>query len=351
MDHPVINNRRNLALYYMIWLFMAGIYGLFLYKFFGATLWQSISESFIYSAIFSVLGIGLWFTVRFSQMENTGMFNMVINHLAAVSVTLILWLFIGFYSLSSLWFLFDDYQEFFDRFLMWRVLMGMTWYLMIVLVYYVVFYYRNFQEHLLMQTSLQTGIKSAELEVLKSRINPHFLFNSLNSINALTLEAPEKAREMIVKLSDYLRNVISGSQEVMKTFEDEIQNVHRYLDIEKVRFGERLEVVSDISRKCEGKRVPGLIIQPLIENAIKHGVEENTGNVRIAIVADCFQGYLKVQIENDFNPGHKTPAGTGMGLQYIKKRMQLIYNREDLVTINSNSHVFQVTLNFPQNGI
>lgn len=351
MDHPVINSRRNLALYYLMWLFMAGIYGLFLYKFFSATLWQSIVESVFYTSIFSILGLGLWFTVRFSQMENTSLFNVAINHLAAVAVTLLLWLFIGFYSLSSFSFLFDGYKEFFDHLLLWRVLMGITWYMMIVLIYYVIYYYKNFQDRLILQTALQSDIKSAELQVLKSRINPHFLFNSLNSINALTLESPEKSREMIVKLSDFLRRTISGQQEGMGTFDEEIRNIKRYLDIEKIRFGDRLVVVTDVSKKCESNKIPGMIIQPLIENAVKYGVEENTGKVTVKIVADCFQGYLKVQIENDFDPDHKTPQGTGTGLQYIRKRMQLIYNREDLMTVSNNSHIFQVTLNFPQNGI
>jgi sensor histidine kinase YesM len=348
MDHPIINSRRNIFIYYLVCIFMAGIYALFLYNFYNATLWQSLSESVVYTSVFSILGLGLWFVVRFSNIENVNFFNLAVNHLAIAVVTLILWLIIGYYSLNVLTFLFDDYNKFFNSLILWRVMMGITWYIMVVLVYYVIYYYRNFHERVLLQSALQSDIKTAEMQVLKARINPHFLFNSLNSINALTIEAPEKAREMIVKLSDYLRNTISGQQEGMKTFEEELINVNNYLDIEKVRFGDRLTVTEDISEGCKKDKVPGMIIQPLIENAIKYGVEENTGNVAIKIVADCFQGYLKVQIENRFNPEFKKPGGTGTGLSYIKKRVQLIYNRDDLVQVSANGRVFRVTLNFPQ---
>ncbi len=351
MDHPIINNRLNLSIYYLIWLFMAVIYGLFLIEFYDATTWQSVVDSFVYTVLFSVLGLGFWFTVRFNQMENTSLFNMAINHLAAISVTLILWLFLGFYSLKPFTFLFDNYRDFFDRILLWRVLMGITWYIMIVLVYYVIFYYKNFQDRLTLQTILQTDINTAELRVLKSQINPHFLFNSLNSINALTVDAPEKASDMIVKLSDYLRNSITGQKEGMRTLNGEIKNIDQYLDIEKVRFGERLEVIMDVSEKCGRNELPSMILQPLIENAVKYGVEENTGKVTIKIVADCFQSYLKVQIENNFDPDNKVTGGTGTGLKYIGKRMQLIYNREDLTNVEVDKHIFRVTLNFPQNGI
>jgi len=351
MDHPIINSRLNLSIYYLIWLFMAVIYGLFLIKFYDASVWQSVVESFVYAVLFSVLGLGLWFAVRFNQMGNTSLFNMAINHLAAISVTLILWLFLGFYSLKPITFFFDNYRDFFDHILLWRVLMGITWYIMIVLVYYVIFYYKNFQDRLTLQTTLQTDINTAELRVLKSQINPHFLFNSLNSINALTVDAPEKASDMIVKLSDYLRNSITGQKEGMRTLNVEINNINQYLDIEKVRFGDRLEVIMDVSEKCGENNLPNMILQPLIENAVKYGVEENTGKVTIIIVADCFQSYLKVQIENNFDPDNKVTGGTGTGLKYIEKRMQLIYNREDLTNVEVDKHIFRVTLNFPQNSL
>jgi sensor histidine kinase YesM len=190
---------------------MAGIYALFVYNFYKATLWQSLAESVVYTSVFSILGLGLWFVVRFSNMENMNFFNLAVNHVAIAVVTMILWLVIGYYILNVLTFLFDDYKEFFNRLLLGRVMMGITWYIMVVLVYYVIYYYRNFHERMMLQSALQSDIKTAEMQVLKARINPHFLFNSLNSISALTLETSDKAREMIVKLSDYLRNTISGA--------------------------------------------------------------------------------------------------------------------------------------------
>ena len=145
---------------------------------------------------------------------------------------------------------------------------------------------------------------------------------------------------------------MGGRFYIPRTFSSEVENITRYLDIEKVRFGEKLVVKHDIAKKCLDAKVPSLILQPIVENAIKHGLSESIGKVEIRIVADCFQGYLKIQVENDFDDDKpKIKSGNGIGLQNIAQRMKLIYGREDLLRVGTDDNKFLVTLTFPQNGL
>jgi LytS/YehU family sensor histidine kinase len=268
-----------------------------------------------------------------------------------MALTLVLWLVLGYYSYKSIPFLNNEYGVFFKSTLTARILAGMMQYILLILVYYVIMYYHNFREKITRETALEANIKSAELNALKSQINPHFLFNSLNSISALTLDSPEKARDMVQKLSDFLRDSISQMDDRRRRFEEEMTHISHYLDIEKVRFGERMIVEMDVAKKCDDAVVPHMIIQPLVENAIKHGVGESTEKVNLKIVADCFHGYLKVQVENNFDPEYQNKAGTGIGMDNIRKRLELIYSREDLMSVATDNNIFRVTLNFPQNGL
>jgi LytS/YehU family sensor histidine kinase len=119
-----------------------------------------------------------------------------------------------------------------------------------------------------------------------------------------------------------------------------------------VRFGDKLVVKHDIAKKCNDALVPSLILQPIVENAVKHGLSESLDQVGIRITADCFQGYLKIQVENNFDDDKpKSKSGTGIGLQNIAQRMKLTYGRDDLMHVGTDNKKFLVTLTFPQNGL
>jgi LytS/YehU family sensor histidine kinase len=155
---------------------------------------------------------------------------------------------------------------------------------------------------------------------------------------------------MVVKLSDFLRFSISEKPDTSRSFSEELDNINKYLDIEKVRFGERLSIVNDVAKKCLDAKIPSLILQPLVENAIKHGVHESIDKVEIRITADCFHGYLKVQVENDYDEDYrKAQTGNGIGLQNIVQRLKLVYGRSDLFSVNKEGGKFIVTITFPQN--
>ena len=301
MIHPIANNRNYLILYAIFWVLIAAIHGIFLFKFFNASIYLAVADSFVFHLLYALIGLGLWFAVKFSQMETTQIGSLVLNHLSAVCISLVVLFLFGYYSINSIPVLNEGYAEFFNSTLVWRALTAIVIYILIVLVYYLFMYYQNYVEKIEIESELKTNVKVAELNVLKSQINPYFLFNSLNSISALTVSESAKAQEMVVKLSDFLRFSIAERPDNMRPFSEEIDNISRYLDIEKVRFGDRLIIERDIAKKCLEAKIPSLILQPLVENAIKHGVNESIDSVAIRITADCFHGFLKIQIENDFD--------------------------------------------------
>ena len=165
------------------------------------------------------------------------------------------------------------------------------------------------------QAQLETMLKESELEMLKSQINPHFIFNSLNSIASLTITAPNQAREMVVKLSDFLRYSLGKENHQLNTVEEEIANLMLYLEIEKVRFGDRLNVLADIDKSLWHLTLPNLILQPLIENSVKHGIYESLENVTIRVTAKYENDVLRVFMTNEFDPQAVSKKGKGIGLK------------------------------------
>ena len=190
-------------------------------------------------------------------------------------------------------------------------------------------------------------LKEAELKTLRSQIRPHFLFNSLNSISALTMSDAAKAQEMVIKLSEFMRYSITQLDEQLIELKDELYHVRLYLDIEKVRFDNKLIIEYDIDEKCYSYKVPALILQPLVENSIKYGVYESTKECKIEISSSCQGKELVLRVKNYFDPDIIQRKGTGTGLQNIRKRLNTLYGRSDLISIEKLEDTFIVELKIP----
>lgn len=190
--------------------------------------------------------------------------------------------------------------------------------------------------------------KESELYQIRQQLQPHFLFNSLNSINALVVSQPQKAREMVLQLSDFLRGTIRKDLQSWVKVEEEIKYLQMYLEIEKVRFGHRLQVKFNVEVEILGMLIPQLLIQPLLENAIKHGLYGITGPVDIYLEARKEQNYLIIIIENPFDPEAPAVKGTGFGLSSVERRLYLIFGRMDLLKKDIHGNKFLVQLKIPQ---
>jgi two-component system, LytTR family, sensor kinase len=191
--------------------------------------------------------------------------------------------------------------------------------------------------------------REAELFKLRQQLQPHFLFNSLNSISALTGTQPEKARHMIQQLSDFLRGTLKKDDQQWSTLEEEIEYLELYLEIEKVRFGHRLTTHIIHDSEVLGLKLPSLLLQPVVENAIKFGLYDTTGEVLITLAATKENNYLKITVQNPFDPETSQPLkGTGFGLSSIQRRLFLLFARHDLLSTQKDDINFITTLIIPQ---
>ncbi|MFP4365760.1 MAG: sensor histidine kinase, partial [Bacteroidales bacterium] len=229
----------------------------------------------------------------------------------------------------------------------YRVISGTLLYIMMLLVYFLAVYSRNLKERIQNEAKARTMVKEAELNMLRSQINPHFLFNSLNSVSALTLSNPKAAREMIVKLSEFLRYSLKLAEKEFNLLKDENENIRRYLDIEKVRFGNKMNFEIDCPDDCENYLVPNMILQPLFENALKHGVYESTDPIDIKMRCSVEDDMLAVSITNNYDSDNTPRPGAGIGMKNIRERLRLIYGREDLMLSRKEDGMFIVNLFIP----
>ncbi len=199
------------------------------------------------------------------------------------------------------------------------------------------------------QKEIQQLAKDAELFKLRQQLQPHFLFNSLNSISALTATQPEKARHMIQQLSDFLRGTLKKDDQHKNSLKEELQYLELYLDIEKVRFGHRLNTEISVEENIQQMELPSLILQPVVENAIKFGLYDTIGEVTISITAKKVDETLVVTVQNPFDAETAQPLqGTGFGLASIKRRLFLLFARQDLLQTNTEDNYFITTIIIPQ---
>lgn len=197
------------------------------------------------------------------------------------------------------------------------------------------------------QTDASVLLKEAELFKLRQQLQPHFLYNSLNSISALIMIAPDKAQDMIGKLSDFLRSSVKRESEDTLSISDELGYIQSYLAIESVRFGDRLQV-QFTKEYTDDATIPPFLLQPILENAIKFGLYGNTGTVTITIHIVLEGPMLMVTVTNPFDADVQPPRGTGFGLEGIRRRLYLLYARTDLLETTSDEHSFTTSLKIPQ---
>lgn len=240
-----------------------------------------------------------------------------------------------------------EYKNFFSQSL---VLRGATGFLVVscaALISVLWYTLQDQKEAALRRTEADRLAKEAELTNLRQQLQPHFLFNSLNSINALVGVQPQKARTMVQQLSEFLRGTLRQDQQDWVPLEDEMRHLQLYLEIEKVRFGHRLSAV--VRNEAATAAVPVMLLQPVVENAIKFGLYDTAGEVTIAIHSRLQNGYLHLRVENPFDPQTAAPQkGVGFGLRSIQRRLYLLFARNDLLETTTNGELFITSIKIPQ---
>jgi LytS/YehU family sensor histidine kinase len=196
-----------------------------------------------------------------------------------------------------------------------------------LLIYFGINVFKNYKQSEIEKWKLQAIVKDAELIALKAQINPHFIFNSLNNIRSLIIEDAEKARQMIIHLSDLLRYSIQFTNQEKVTIENEMAVVKDYLELESIQFEERLHYDIRVDRKALEIKIPPMSIQLLVENAIKHGISTLPKGGEISISVNYSTEGLEVAVENT-GELQETSNGTGIGIKNANERLKLLFGEQ-----------------------
>jgi sensor histidine kinase YesM len=190
--------------------------------------------------------------------------------------------------------------------------------------------------------------REAQMLALRFQLNPHFLFNTLNAISSLVvLRRTEEAESMIDRLSSFLRGSLAADPDRMVAVEDEFEMLDNYLDIESVRFGERLVTAIHLPQELARAQVPPFLLQPLVENAVKYAVAPSRTQVRVEIAARERDGLLELEVSDSGGDGEAIGSGTGVGLANVRERLRLSYGGEGQIQVQDGGSGFRVTLTMP----
>ncbi|TDG35868.1 sensor histidine kinase [Pedobacter changchengzhani] len=269
-----------------------------------------------------------------------------------LSITLALTLIIIFLAKYLLLYFFssaDNYRSFYDFSLAFRGVLCfvfLAWCAMANILWYRLGEESEMRERLF---TAQKLAKEAELNKLRHQLQPHFLFNSLNSVFALTMINPSEAGVMITKLASFLRGTLKRDDDIWVNVAEEMEYIQLYLDIEKVRFSHRLNLDINIDEDTLNLSLPGTLLQPIVENAIKFGLYNTSAKVTIKIDVVSIPNFLQITVQNPFDAEMKATGGTGFGLTSIKRRLYLLFADQNLLQTQAvDNNLYITILKIPQ---
>ncbi|MEI7595038.1 MAG: histidine kinase [Bacteroidota bacterium] len=349
MNHPILSNKKTILIYSIFWFVIGVVHSHVLFRYYSFSWIISMFDAFLFNTLFALIALGLWYAVKYNGTDFKKPYSLFFSHSITAIVVVMVWFFIG-QTIINFIVNNTNYTAFLRFSSAYRLIIGFTFYIGTIMFYYLIVYYNSLQEQVKKEAFLVSTLKESELQILRSQINPHFLFNSLNSISSLTITEPTKARDMIIKLSDFMRYSLKNKDNRMVELSEELMNIENYMDIERIRFGNRIQFQQNITAQAMKAFVPSMIFQPLAENSIKHGVFSSSENVKVWLNADVKDDLLVITLKNEYEESNKSETGTGTGLSNIKRRMQLLFGSEDFVRIRIENNIFEVQISVPQNN-
>ena len=325
------------------WLAFSFFHGWLTYKA-GFNFIASSTDSLVSNSILALICTGSVFAIRnFRPKPEHALYLIIVVFVLAMS-----WNWLNAQILKEI--LKDEigFTDFLDHTNYIRLFIGFLVIVIFVLAGWISYYINITNEEQSRIQEIARISKESELNNLRQQLQPHFLFNTLNSISALLVTSPEQARKMIQQLSDFLRGTLKKEDQQLETLSDEMDHLKLYLEIEKIRFGNRLITEFRIAENTQAIQIPSLLLQPLVENAIKFGLYDTLDEVLIEIKAWKEEYYLIISISNPFDAQTSKPAqGTGFGLSSVSRRLYLIFGRNDLLETKGQNGKFTVLLKIP----
>ena len=346
--HPILEDRRRLALYLLAWL-LAGVLltiGL-----------QSEAEWLTSAAVllplcllYSFIGLSTWYLCRAFPIDaNARLSTLVVVQVAAAATVSAIWLSIGYLWAGALDGLVADLgaQPFYARQRPALFVVGALLYWLAAAGHYMLIAFEASREADVRAFQQTVLAREAELKALRAQIDPHFIYNSLHSISALTATDAAAARRMCILLADFLRDTLRLGSNARIPFADEWALAERFLAIEQIRLGSRLQISRETDPHAVGCEVPPLVLQPLVENAVVHGVAQLVDGGTIRMTARREGSTLTITVENPCDPDRLQSRGVGLGLDLLRKRLTNEFGVSGAVRAEERAGLFRVEVRIP----
>jgi two-component system, LytTR family, sensor histidine kinase AlgZ len=346
--HPLLT-RNRLRLYLLAWVPLTAT-SIYVLATRGTLSWlQATGLAVAVFLFYALLCLAAWYPCRATPLGKVSFIRFLLTHLIAAGLFSFIWTQAG----AALSYAVLSPEKFaairrqFEPQVNAIFTVGVLLYLLSVALHYVLIAMEASREAeaRMMETTIMA--RDAELKALKAQINPHFLFNSLNSISALTSIDPSRARDMCVLLGDFLRLTLGLGEKTSVRLSEELDLLQKYMAIEMVRFGVRLKMQEEIEEESKVCLLPPLLLQPLVENAVKHGIAglPEGGEVRLAVQRQ--NGRLSILVENSWDPDAPPRRSGGMGLKNVQRRLEARYGKDATLRVNTEGERFQVLLSLP----
>jgi two-component system, LytTR family, sensor histidine kinase AlgZ len=334
----------------IVWLLFAALLYILLTYAWGMSWRSAITLALPLSAFAQGVGWSARYSCRSNPVGRTGLSQLFLTHIAAAGLLSFLWVGVG--RILAKWM--DSglgwtgtYPQF-SKFQTQLYILGFAYYLLAVAFHYALIAQEASIEA--QQRALESSVRArdAELSALKAQINPHFLYNSLNSISALTSIDPARAREMCILLADFLRMTLGLGDRPSIPLREELDLLDRYCEIEKIRFGSRLQIQKQIQDGAAPCLMPPLLLQPLFENAVVHGISQLPEGGYVSLTANCHQGRVSLVVENSWDPeAISARRKNGVGLRNVQRRLEARYGKEARMDVATEEHLFRVSISIP----
>ena len=347
--HPLFSRGAPLALYVLAWLVAGAIAAEILRLVVPQPATLALAYAVPLGLVYGFIVLSAWWVCRANPLANGRLGRAASSQLAAALQAAASWAAIGLAWGAALLRLhpIEGGRALLLREGLLLLLSGAPIYLLSAVVHYLVLAFAASREAERRLLESEVGAREAELRALRAQLNPHFLFNSLNSINALVGSDPEAARRMCERLGDFLRRTLALGARDDVALAEELELVERYLAIEQVRFGDRLRVERDVAADAAACRVPPLLLQPLVENAVKHGVAGRLDGGTVSLSAHRRGGSLVLAVENPVDPDAPGRPGAGLGLENVRRRLDAFGARAARLEAERGPEHFRVTLTLP----
>jgi LytS/YehU family sensor histidine kinase len=347
--HPILSQTRRLGLYLLAWIPLAVLLLYLLARGGQLGLGEAALFSIVVCGVYAFMCLSAWYSCRSTPIEFSSFARLLGTHMLAAMVLSLLWLLLALAFAFGLSFI-PTFHGLHERVrqvtaLLWA--MGILLYLLSVGLHYVLLAVEASRLAEQRESAARILARDAELRALKAQINPHFIFNSLHSISALTTLDAGRARDMCISLSDFLRMTLGMGEKAAIPLREELSLLHKYLAVEKIRFGARLEMKECVQPETLNCIVPPLLLQPLIENAVSHGISHlpEGGWIRLDVKEN--NDAVHIEVENTYDPDSPPRRKNGMGLKIVQQRIEARFGSQAAFAVSKDANFFRVTMDFP----